>query len=137
MANFIYTKGKEKFLAGTLSWTSHDIKLLLVKATYVQNAATDEFLSIIAGADRITGSTSANFANKAVTGAIATTDPITLTGIAASQAAVAIVVYRDTGVEATSPLICYIDTATGLPFTTSGANISITFTSGVFSWIGC
>ena len=137
MANLIYTKGKEKFLAGTLSWTTHDIKLLLVTNGYAVNGATDEFLSTIAGGNRITGSTSANFANKAVTGAVATADPVTLTGVAGAQAAHAIVVYRDTGVEATSPLICYIDTATGLPFTTSGANISITFTSGVFSWTGC
>ncbi len=42
----------------------------------------------------------------------------------------AIVIYRDTGTEATSPLIAYIDTATGLPITPNGGDIIVTWDNG-------
>src|SRR5574338_421363 len=47
----------------------------------------------------------------------------------------AILVYKDTGVEATSPLIAYIDTvSSGLPVTPNGGDITIAWhaTDGVF-----
>ena len=43
----------------------------------------------------------------------------------------AIVIYVDTGTEATSPLIAYIDTATGLPITPNGGDIIVTWDNGV------
>ena len=42
----------------------------------------------------------------------------------------ALVIYKDTGNTATSNLIAYIDTGTGLPFTTNGADVDIVFDSG-------
>ena len=42
----------------------------------------------------------------------------------------AIVIYKDTGSEATSPLIAYIDTATGLPITPNGGDIIVTWDNG-------
>ena len=44
----------------------------------------------------------------------------------------AIVIYKDTGTEATSPLIAYIDTATGLPITPNGGDIIVTWDSFAF-----
>ena len=42
----------------------------------------------------------------------------------------AIIIYSDTGTEATSPLIAYIDTATGLPITPNGGDIIVTWDNG-------
>lgn len=42
----------------------------------------------------------------------------------------ALIIYKDTGTEATSPLLAYIDTATGLPVTPNGGNITVTWDSG-------
>jgi len=42
----------------------------------------------------------------------------------------ATVIYQDTGVEGTSRLIAYIDTATGLPVTPNGTDITILWDSG-------
>ena len=42
----------------------------------------------------------------------------------------AIVLYKDTGDAATSPLIAYIDTATGLPLTPNGGDVTITWDNG-------
>ena len=39
-------------------------------------------------------------------------------------------IYVDTGTEATSPLIAYIDTATGLPITPNGGDIIVTWDNG-------
>jgi hypothetical protein len=39
----------------------------------------------------------------------------------------AVVMIKDTGDAATSPLIAYIDSATGLPITPSGSDITITW----------
>jgi hypothetical protein len=42
----------------------------------------------------------------------------------------ALVIYKDTGSAATSPLIAYIDTATGLPVTPNGADVTVTWDNG-------
>lgn len=36
-------------------------------------------------------------------------------------------IYADTGTESTSPLIAFIDTATGLPITPNGGDIIVTW----------
>jgi hypothetical protein len=43
----------------------------------------------------------------------------------------AIAIYQDTGNEATSRLIAYIDTATGLPVTPNGGDINLNWDTGV------
>lgn len=41
--------------------------------------------------------------------------------------------YKDTGTPTTSDLICYFDTATGLPLTPNGGDVNVTFNaSGIF-----
>jgi len=42
----------------------------------------------------------------------------------------AIVLYKDTGTDSTSPLIAFIDTATGLPITPNGGDIIVTWDNG-------
>ena len=42
----------------------------------------------------------------------------------------AIILFADTGTESTSPLIAYIDTATGLPITPNGGDIIVTWDNG-------
>lgn len=129
MASFIYDKARQKFLDADIDWSAHNIKLLLVKSTYTPVQATDDFLSIIAGANRLTNSTSGNFAGKTSTAGVADADDVSVTPDA-GQTGVAIVIYRDSGVEATSELIAYIDTGTGLPITTNGAAVDIIWSSG-------
>lgn len=44
-----------------------------------------------------------------------------------------LVFFKDTGVTTTSDLICWFDTATGLPLTPNGGDVNITFNaSGIF-----
>jgi hypothetical protein len=45
-----------------------------------------------------------------------------------------IVIYKDTGVASTSPLVAFIDTGTGIPVTPNGGDISVAWNaSGIFS----
>jgi hypothetical protein len=47
VANALYAKGKEKILSASINFVSDTIKVALVKNTYPQNLATDEFYSDI------------------------------------------------------------------------------------------
>ncbi len=128
MANAVYGKGREKFLNGDIDWANDDIKAVLVDtAAYAVSIDGDEYLSSIPAGDRI--ATSGNLASKTSTLGVADAADITFSTVT-GDVSEAIVLYKDTGDAATSPLIAYIDTATGLPITPNGGDITITWDSG-------
>jgi hypothetical protein len=131
MANALYALAKQKFLTGSINLSSDDIKVVLVDAAdYTVNLTTHEFLSDVASGGRV--ATSGNLASKTVTlGAFDAAD-VTFTTVS-GDVSEALVIYKDTGSAATSPLIAYIDTATGLPATPNGGNIQITWGSNIFA----
>ena len=55
---------------------------------------------------------------------------ITYTAVTSGSTAKAIVIYKDTGLSGTSPLLAYIDTITGFPLATNGGDITIVWDSG-------
>lgn len=96
------------------------------------NLADQDIADVLAGA-RI--ATSGNVASKTVgTLAVGVFDHADVVYTAVSGASVeSLTYYKDSGVESTSPLICNIDSATGLPVTPNGGNINWTpSASGVF-----
>ena len=128
MANALYDLGREKFLRGAINWASDNIKIVLVDAAdYTVNLATHEFLSDIAVGGRV--ATSGNLTGKTTTAGVADASDVTLTAVTGDPSE-ALVIYKDTGSAATSPLIAYIDTATGLPVTPNGGNINIVWDNG-------
>lgn len=130
MANALYDKGREGFLDGSIDWDTDNIKLVLVDAAdYTVNLSTHDFLDDVPAGARATNGTSGNFASKAVTAGVADAADVTLTSVSGDPSE-ALVIYKDSGAEATSRLIAYIDTATGLPVTPNGGNISIAWDNG-------
>lgn len=128
MANALYDLARQKFLNGELDWTDHDIKVALVDvADYTVDLALDEFLDDIPGAAIV--STSPNLTGKTTAAGVADADDATFSAVA-GDVSEALVIYRDTGVAATSPLIAYIDTATGLPVTPSGGDVIVQWDAG-------
>lgn len=128
MANALYDKGREAFLNGGINWTSDSIKVVLVDAAdYTVNLTTHQFLSDIAAGARV--ATSGNLASKTSTAGVADAADITFTAVSGDPSE-ALVIYKDTGSAATSPLIAYIDTATGLPVTPNGGDITVTWDNG-------
>jgi len=127
VANALYAKGRQAFLEGGVAWLTDNIKGVFVDTgAYTVNLATHQFLSDITAGARI--ATTPNLAGKTSTDGVAdATDPVAtaVTGVTVE----AFVLYKDTGVASTSPLICYIDTATGLPFTPNGGDVTFVFSS--------
>lgn len=132
MANALYDTARKRFLEGDFDWGTgaggDTIKAVLVDTgSYTPNLATHEFLSDVGGSSRI--ATSGAFAGKATTGGAADANDVTFTSVSGASIE-AIILYKDTGVEGTSPLIAYIDTATGLPITPNGGDIIVTWDNG-------
>jgi hypothetical protein len=70
--------------------------------------------------------------NTTVTDGLFDADDVTLVAVA-GDVSEALIIYIHTGVESTSRLVAYIDSATGLPITPNGGNINIVWNaSGIF-----
>lgn len=68
-------------------------------------------------------------ASKSVLLGVADAADVTFTAVTGASVE-AIVLFKDTGVETSSRLIAYIDTATGLPVTPNGGDITIAWDNG-------
>ena len=131
MANALYDLGRESFLKGEISWSADNIKAVLVdNADYVVNLATDQFLSDIIAGGRV--ATSVNFTAKTTVAGAADAADITFTAVT-GDISESLVIYQDSGVEGTSRLIAYIDTATGLPVTPNGGDIQVQWSAPIFT----
>ena len=128
MANSLYDLGREGFLAGDIAWDSDNIKVVLVDTNdYTVNLATDNDLADIPVAARV--ATSTNLTAKTTTAGVADAADVVLSAVT-GDVSEALVIYQDSGVETTSRLIAYIDSATGLPVTPNGTDITITWDAG-------
>ena len=104
------------------------IKVILVDTgAYTPQTAIHQYLADIPLSARIAGPVT--LTSKATVGGAADGADVTFTSVSGPTIE-AIVIYRDTGTEATSPLIAYIDTATGLPITPNGGDIIVTWDNG-------
>jgi hypothetical protein len=121
----LYPKAKEKFLTGAINLSTDTIKAALVDtASYTYNAS-HEFLSSLTG---VVG-TAQTLGTKTVTSGVFDAADANFPATSGATAE-AIVLYKDTGSAATSPLIAYIDSATGLPVTPNGGDIVIAWDAG-------
>jgi len=112
MANTLFDKARQRFLEAQLNWMTDTVKVILVDTgAYTPQTAIHEFLSDIPTSARIAGPVT--LTAKATTGGAADAADCTFTSVSGASIE-AIVLYKDTGTESTSPLIAYIDTATGL-----------------------
>lgn len=128
MANTLYDKARERFLRGQINWDTDTMKVCLVdKNVYTPNFTTHEYLSdvslsaIVAPGVTLTG--------KSSTGGAADANDVTFTAVSGAESE-ALVIYKDTGDNATSPLIALIDSATGLPITPNGGDIIVVWDNG-------
>lgn len=129
MANALYAKGKEKMLSGAINFASDTIKVALIKNNYAQNLSTDEFYTSISAHVLNTPQT---LTSKSVTGGVFDAADPTFTAVTAADVSEGVVIYKETGVAETSPLLAYIDTITGFPLTTNGGDITVQWDGGSF-----
>ena len=127
MANSLYDAGRDGFLGGDNDWDSDHRVILHDDADDTVSLSVDDFLNDVASAARV-----------AVSGALATPTHAAGVADAADKTLTAVtgdpserlVIYQHTGTESTSDLVASIDTATGLPVTPNGGDITITWDNG-------
>ena len=126
--NSLYTKAKQGLIDGSIDLDTDNIKAVLVDgADYIPDLATHDNLDDIPVAARV--ATSGNLASKTVTDGVFDAADVTISAVSGDQFEY-IVLYKDTGVVSTSRLILLIDTATGLPCTPNGGDITIAWDNG-------
>lgn len=129
MANTLYDYCRQRFMEAQINWMTDTVKVILVSTSaYTPQTAVHQYLADIPVSARIAGPVT--LTAKATTGGAADAADCTFTSVSGATIN-AIVIYKDTGTDATSPLIAYIDTATGLPITPNGGDIIVTWDNGV------
>lgn len=124
----LYGLARAAFLGGDIAWDTDDIRCVLVDtADYTVNIDVDEFLSDVPEGARV--ATSGTFTSPTVTLGVADAADIVLSSVT-GDVSEAIVIYVHTGSDATARLIAYIDSATGLPVTPNGVDITIQWDNG-------
>lgn len=128
MANALYDHGRDAFLNGDLDWDADDFRLILIDEDEdTPDLANDEFLD-----DRLAD------ARVAISGAMTTSvpgagvadaDDVVFSAVTGAESE-SLDCYQHTGTEGDSALVFNIDTATGLPITPNGADITVVWDSG-------
>lgn len=121
MANRAYKPFKVLLLKGDIDLENDTLKAVLIDtADYTFDQAHDFLNDAAAG---MVG-TPVTLSGKTFTDGVFNADDATLATVSGDPCEAAII-FKDTGNPATSPLLFYIDTATGLPVTPNGGNITL------------
>jgi len=127
--NNLYDNARELFLTKGIHWETDNVKVMLVNIPLYSFRADHKYLNDINGSARNPVGPVALMAKSATSGAASAND-VTFTSVSGDPIG-ALILYMDTGDERTSPLIAYIDAATGLPITPNGGDIIINWDKGV------
>lgn len=138
MANGFYAKTKKLIWDGDIDLLNDDIRVILTDtADYTVDLSAHDFLNDVAAAARV--KVSGALASKTTTDGVFDAADVTLASVT-GDVSEALVIYKHTGTDSTSPLIAYIDTvSSGLPVTPNGGDITITWDSGtnkIFKLVG-
>ena len=126
MANALYPKAKESFINGHINMSANTITIALVDTGVYTFSTSHQFRSDVSNSAVIS---STSLSNKTVTSGVFDADDATFTSVTGANCE-ALLIFQDTGVQTTSRLIAYIDSATGLPILPNGGDITVVFSSG-------
>ena len=128
MASALYDKARKAFADGDIDLLNDTIKCVLIDAAdYTVDLANHDFLDDVPSGALV--GTAQTLGSKTTTAGVFDAADVTFSSVSGDQCE-AILIYKDTGTEGTSPLIAYIDSATGLPVTPNGGDIQIQWDSG-------
>ncbi len=128
MASALYPLGKKAIMDADIDMLVDNLKVLGIDtADEIYNAA-DQFHSNIVAAGIVF--TTGNLASKTTTSGVFDAADITVTAVTGDTIE-ALVLYKDTGVSGTSPLIAWFDIST---FTPNGSDVTVVWNaSGIFA----
>lgn len=135
LANALYDLGREGFLAGEIDADTATIKAVLIDTgLYTVDLATHKFLSSVASGARV--ATSAALASKTIAAGVFDAADVVYAALAGASVE-AIVLVQSSAVgggadvaDTAQRLIVFIDTATGLPYTPSSADLTVAWDNG-------
>jgi len=131
MADSVYPATREAFLGGDIALDTDVVKMILVDAGDYTYASAHNALDDVPASGRVavTGPLSAI----TITGGVFDASNQTFTAVSGDQSE-ALIIYVSTGTESTSRLVCYIDSATGLPVTPNSGDITVNWNAaGIFA----
>lgn len=124
MANFFYSKAKEKLFFANININSNQFKALLIdNSLYTPNQNSDQFVSDIPSAAIKKRSTAIQ--NLTCTLGVIDADDLVISDYDGS-AFNTVVIYQDSSNDNSAILLFYIDTANGLPFPGSSSSSPVT-----------
>lgn len=130
MANFLFTAFRNGQLNGTsvVDLDTDTVKAMFVDHTDDTPAAADDFIDDILSAGRVPAIASCPTLGTKTVGTVAAgvfdAADTTFTALTGDQVE-SLILFKDTGSEATSKLIARWDTATGLPLTPNGGDVVV------------
>lgn len=126
MANALYPKAKEAFLNGSINMIANTITIALIDTGVYTYSTSHQYRSDISNSAVISSSA---LTNKTITNGVFDADDALFSSVTGANCE-ALIIFSDSGVQGTSRLIAYIDSATGLPILPNGGDITVAFSSG-------
>lgn len=123
MANAIFAAGREGWATAQVNWVTDTIKVTAYDlADGAISLSTFDFYNDIPASGRVA---TATLGTRTATAGVLDAADTTMTAVTGDQFE-ALILWKDTGVESTSRLLIYIDTATsGFPLTPNGGDVLI------------
>ena len=135
MASQLYDAGREGFLAGEIDWDGAAIKAALVRG--YSFSASHRFVSDVTNAGGSLVAISGALTGKSISAGVADAADVSFAAVPTGAAISAVIIFQASAVTGGSDvvpsaqrLICYMDTATGLPVTPNGQAIGLSWDNG-------
>ena len=136
MTNQLYPKWKQEVMQGTANTSlGGTVKQTFADITTAYTFSTaHDFVDDLGANDNPNYGSATSLASKTFTDGLFDAADTTTTALSGGADLGAIILYVDSGVEATSRLVLYLDTSiTGMPFTPSGGDVTVQWNaSGIF-----
>jgi hypothetical protein len=139
MSNALYDRGRNKFARGEILWKASagdTIRVCLLKDDYSPSLSTHEFFSdlgsnVVGNSGGTSRASCPQLTLADPSAGICNANNATITAVPGAAGLCSyIAIFKDSGVDGTSPLIALIDTATGLPVTPNGGDITLAWDTG-------
>ena len=122
MANVLQPSFRQDLWEGDIALDTDAVKILLVDTGHYTYSSAHDFRDDIIASAVI--AKAGPLQNKTFTGGVFDSSDVTFTTVSGFTGE-ALVLFVSTGTASTSEYICFIDTATGLPITPNGGNITV------------
>ena len=126
MANALDPKAKEAFLNGSINMVANTVTIALVDTGVYTFSSAHQFRNDVSNSAVISSTT---LSNKTIANGVFDADDATFSSVTGANCE-ALIIFTDTGIQGTSRLVAYIDSATGLPILPNGGDITVAFSSG-------